>query len=88
MLPVSCASPMDSEPLHYSTGEDVHAGDRVYYNGLCATVVFVSDGDSEEFSPGYEDHTGSRRGIVLCDDDGAITSIGDPDERLSFMDRG
>jgi hypothetical protein len=79
---------MDSEPLRYSTGEEVHAGDRVQYEETYATVVFVSDGETEELSPGYEDYTGSSRGIVLRDDDGVTSSIGDPDERLSFVDRG
>jgi hypothetical protein len=79
---------MDSEPLLYSTGEEVHAGDRVQYQGTYATVVFVSDGEVEEISPGYEDYTGASRGIVLLDDDGMTSEIGDPDERLSFVDRG
>jgi hypothetical protein len=79
---------MDSEPLLYSTGEEVHAGDRVQYEGTYATVVFLSSGEDEEFLPGYDDHSGSRRGLVLRDDDGVTTEIGEPDERLSFMDRG
>jgi hypothetical protein len=79
---------MDSEPLRYSTGEEVHPGDRVLFEGTYATVVFVSNGEADEFSPGYEDYTGSTRGVVLCDDDGVTSSIGDPDERLSFVDRG
>jgi hypothetical protein len=29
-----------------------------------------------------------ERGIVLCDDDGNLKTIGDPDERLQFIDRG
>jgi hypothetical protein len=79
---------MDSEHLAYLTGEEVHAGDRVQYKGTFATVVFVNDGENEEFSPGYEDHAGSDRGIMICDDDGATTFIGYPDEMLSFVDRG
>ncbi|HWW02987.1 MAG TPA: hypothetical protein VNZ64_25020 [Candidatus Acidoferrum sp.] len=79
---------MDSELLHYASGEEVHAGDRVQHNGGYATVVFVSNGDSEEFSPGYADHAGVERGIVLCDDDGNVKAIGDPDELLEFIDRG
>lgn len=78
---------MESEALHYITGEDVHAGDRVQYRGTFATVVFVSDGETEEFASGYEDYTGSERGIVICDDDGDTTTLGDPDESLSFIDR-
>jgi len=79
---------MDSEHLAYLTGEEVHAGDRVQYKGAFATVVFVSDGENEEFSPGYEDHSGSDRGLMICDDDGTTTFIGYPDEMLSFVDRG
>ena len=79
---------VNTEPMCYSTGEEVHAGDRVQYEGTYATVVFVSDGESEEFSPGYEDLAGAQRGIVLRDDDGATSEIGDPDERLSLVDRG
>ena len=79
---------MNSGPLQYSSGEEVHAGDRVQYKGTYATVVFISDGENEEFSPGYEDHTGSDRGIMLCDDDGSTSFIGEPDELLSLIDRG
>ncbi len=78
---------MNSE-LHYVSGEEVHAGDRVQHKGEYATVVFVSDGESEEFSPGFEDHTGSERGVMIADDDGAVTYIGEPDEMLTFLDRG
>ena len=74
--------------LHYMTGEDVHAGDRVQYDGTYATIVFVSDGNNEEYRPGYEDYIGTNRGIMLCDDDGGSTFISEPDERLSFIDRG
>jgi len=79
---------MDSEPLRYLTGEEIHAGDRVQYLGTYAIVVFVSDGDVEEFWPGYEDCTGSSRGVIVRDDDGTTSDIGEPDERLSFVDRG
>ncbi len=74
--------------MHYLSGEEVHAGDRVQYNGNYCTVVFVSDGDSEEFAPGYEDYTGSERGVMVCDDDGATQFVGEPSEMLSFIDRG
>lgn len=78
---------MDSDLLHYITGEEIHAGDRVQRNGVFATVVFVSNGETEEFAPGYEDHSGTDRGVVLCDDDGAVESIGEPDDLLAFIDR-
>jgi hypothetical protein len=72
----------------YITGEEVHAGDRIQHNGTFGTVVFVSNGDTEEFAPGYEDYTGSERGIMICDDDGATEFLGEPGESLSFIDRG
>lgn len=78
---------MDTPYLYYSSGEEVHAGDRVQHKGSYATVVFVSTGDSEEFSPGYEDYTGSDRGVLLCDDDGGTTFVGEPNEMLEFIDR-
>ena len=74
--------------FHYATGEEIHAGDRVQYDGNYATVVFVSDGELEQAAPGFEDFCGSSRGIVLSDDDGVTTEIGDPDEKLYFVDRG
>jgi hypothetical protein len=79
---------MDAEPLLYLTGEEVHAGDRVQHKGTYATVVFVSDGETEEFSPGYEDYAGSDRGIVICDDDGEVAALGEPDSLLAFIERG
>ncbi|HWH72529.1 MAG TPA: hypothetical protein VNT26_24420 [Candidatus Sulfotelmatobacter sp.] len=79
---------MDAELLHYSTGEAVHAGDRVQRNGDYATVVFVSHGDGEELWPGYEDYAGYERGVAICDDDGSTTFLGEPDEFLAFVDRG
>lgn len=79
---------MDEPALYYATGEEIHAGDRVQYHGQYATVVFVSTGVAEEYSPGYEDYTGSDRGILICDDDGGRTLLGEPDPDLSFLDRG
>jgi len=79
---------MDSQLLTYMTGEEVHAGDRVQHKGSFATVVVVSDGEHEEFAPGYAEHAGAAPGIMLCDDDGATTSIGYPDEMLLFVERG
>jgi len=78
---------MDSDLLHYITGEEIHAGDRVQRKGEYATVVFVSNGEVEEFAPGYEDYTGSDRGVMICDDDGEVNFIGEPDEMLEFIDR-
>jgi hypothetical protein len=74
--------------LHYVSGEDVHTGDRIQYQGVFATVVFVNHGETEEYSPGYEDYIGSERGLIICDDDGGITSIGEPDGQVEFVDRG
>lgn len=79
---------MSTASLLYFTGEEIHAGDRVQHRGEYATVVYVSDGADEEFAPGYEDCSGSERGVILCDDDGSLTTIGEPDEALAFVDRG
>lgn len=77
-----------SPALYYITGEEVHAGDRVQHRGVYGTVVFLSDGDSEEFSPGFGDFTGADRGVMICDDDGETKHIGEPAEDLEFIDRG
>jgi hypothetical protein len=79
---------MDAELLHYTSGEEVQLGDRVQYDGAFATVVVVSDGDNYQLAPGYEDYAGAERGLVVCDDDGAVTTLGDEDARLIFVDRG
>ena len=79
---------MESAPLLYTTGEEVHAGDRVQYRACYATVVFVSDGENEEYSTGYEDYGGAARGLVICDDDGELNTLGEPDEQLVFVGRG
>ena len=62
--------------MQYMTGEEIHAGDRVQYDGTYATVVFVSDGDVEQAAPGFEDYAGTTRGVVLSDDDGATIEVG------------
>jgi len=79
---------MDAEQLHYTSGEEVQLGDRVQYDGMLATVVALSDGETYQLAPGYEDHAGLERGLLICDDDGAVTSVDDTDFRLTFVDRG
>ncbi len=78
---------MDAARLLYTTGEEVHAGDRVRYRANFARVVFVSDGETYESSHGYEDYAGSDRGVIVCDDDGTIDTLGEPDEQLVFFGR-
>ena len=79
---------MDSTPLLYSSGEEVQLGDRVQYCANFATVVFVSDGEACEYAPGYEDYAGADRSLIVCDDDGTLTTLGEPDDRLLFVGRG
>ena len=79
---------MDSELLQYTSGEEIQIGDRVQFDGTLATVVVVSDGETYQVAPGYEDYAGIERGVTICDDDGEVTTVGDTDERLMFMDRG
>jgi len=74
--------------LLYITGEEVHAGGRVQHRGTFGTVVVVSAGEKSEFSPGYEDHAGTDRGIMVCDDDGIVNFVPEADEELSFIGRG
>jgi hypothetical protein len=78
---------MDAELLHYTTGEEVQLSDRVQYGGTFATVVVVSDGETCQTAPGYEDYSGVERGLMVCDDDGTLSTINDTDERLIFVDR-
>ena len=57
---------MDAELLYYTSGEDVQLGDRVQYRGTFATVVVVSDGETYQLAPGYEDYAGAERGVMIC----------------------
>ncbi len=79
---------MEGELLQYTSGEEVQLGDRVQYGEAYATVVVVSDGETYQTASGYEDYAGLERGLVICDDDGAVSNINDRDERLIFIDRG
>ena len=79
---------MDAELLYYTSGEDVQLGDRVQYRGTFATVVVVSDGETYQLAPGYEDHAGAERGVMICDDDGTLTTLSETDEQLVFAERG
>jgi hypothetical protein len=79
---------MDTALLLYTSGEEVQVGDRVQYLANYATVVFVSDGENSDYLSGYEDYSGSDRGLIICDDDGDLTTLGEPDEQLFFVGRG
>jgi hypothetical protein len=69
----------------YLTGQKVHAGDRVRYKGETATVVFVSDGETGEFSAGYADYLGHEPGIMLRDDEGGLNFLPEPGEDLELL---
>jgi len=79
---------MDAEQLFYTSGEEIQIGDRVQFDGTFATVVVVSDGENYLTAPGFEDYAGIERGLTVSDDDGTVTTIGDMDARLIFVDRG
>ena len=79
---------MDAEQLCYTSGEEIEIGDRVQFDGTYATVVVVSDGENYQTAPGFEDYAGVERGVTVSDDDGTVTTIGDLDARLMFVDRG
>ena len=78
---------MGDERVNYSTGEAVHAGDRVQYRGCYAKVVFVTDGDESESWPGYEGYSGYDRGLVICEDDDTTTVLNETDEELVLVSR-
>ncbi len=78
---------MDSGQLYYATGEEIHIGDRVQYQGIYATVVVVSNGGTCELAPGYEDQIGAERGVIVCDDDGVTNSVYEADDQLILMNR-
>jgi hypothetical protein len=50
--------------------------------------VVVSDGETCQVAPGYEDYAGADRGLLICDDDGTRTTINETDEGLVFVERG
>ena len=79
---------MDAELLHYTSGEEIQIGDRVQFGGAFATVVVVSDGENYQLAPGYEDYAGVERGLMVCDDDGTVSTLSDMDARLIFVERG
>jgi hypothetical protein len=79
---------MDAELMYYTSGEEIQLGDRVQYGGTFATVVVISDGEAYQLAPGYEDYAGLERGLVICDDDGTLSSITETDEGLTFVERG
>jgi hypothetical protein len=79
---------MDAELLNYASGEEVQIGDRVKYDGTFSTVVVVSDGETCQLAPGYEDETGAERSVMICDDDGTLIAVDETDERLVFIERG
>jgi hypothetical protein len=65
----------------YSDGHEIHAGDRVTYDGQRGRVAFVADRD--EFEPGYDWHEYAS-GVMLEFDNGARLLLGAADELLVF----
>jgi hypothetical protein len=76
---------MNSSIQHYFNGEGIHIRDRVRYKGVSGTIVFVTDGETGEFAPGYEDYSGHEAGLMFCDDDGDLTFLHDADEELELV---
>jgi len=70
---------------HYLNGEGIHVGDRVRYKGTAGNIVFISDGEGGEFSPAYAEYDGCEAGIMVCDDDGTLTTFTEPDENLELI---
>jgi len=78
---------MNGDLPHYLSGDEVHEGDRVSYKGTMATVVFVTDGETGEFAPGYEDYYGHDPGVMISDDDGELTFLPEPGEDVQLLRR-
>ncbi len=81
------AAGSDARMPRYAGGDEVRTGDRVRYRETFARVVFVTDGERCEFSPGYEECRGQEAGIVICDDDGETTVLHEEDPNLEFVRR-
>jgi hypothetical protein len=78
---------MSASSLHYESGAEVHAGDRVNYNGELGHIAFVSTGDGGEFLVGFMDHQGCDEGIMFCSDAGELTFLSEGHENLEFLRR-
>jgi len=67
----------------YSTGQEIHVGDRVSYNKQRGRIVFVAD--RGEFAKGYEwkDHSS---GIMIEFDNGARLLLDASDDLLVCED--
>ncbi len=76
---------MNSATQRYFNGDEVHIRDRIRYRGVAGTIVFVTDGETGEFAPGYEDYFGHEAGLMFCDDDGDLTFLREPDEELELI---
>ena len=65
----------------YSTGQEIHVGDRVSYNNQRGRIVFVAD--RGEFEKGYEWKDYSS-GLMVEFDNGARLLLEAPDALLVF----
>lgn len=79
---------MNANFPHYSTGQEIHAGDAIRYKKHTGTIAFVSDGQQGQFASGFADYCGFEAGIMVSNDDGELTLLSEPDEDLEFIGRG
>jgi len=76
----------------YSTGEEIHIGDRVTYHDCPATIMLVIDreewpvGETEENSEWWRSE--HKSGFLLAENAGARVFVPDVAEHLSFISRG
>jgi hypothetical protein len=66
----------------YSSGREIHVGDRVTYNNQQGQVVFVAD--RGEYAKGYEWKEYSS-GIMIVFDNGARLRLDAADDMLVFQ---
>ena len=67
----------------YSTGQEIHVGDRITYNKQRGRIVFVAD--RGEYAEGYEWKDRSS-GFMVEFDNGARLFLEAADEKLALED--
>ena len=77
-----------SPDVHYVSGEEIHAGDRILSGGHPATVVGVIG--RAEYAPGFVAGAWSEyeRGILIRDEQGTLSMHDYADGDLELIARG
>jgi len=78
---------MVTKQQRYQSGEDVHAGDVVRYDGVSSVIVLVND--SGEYLPAFTaaDWSYLGTGFLVQQEDGTLIYLKDTDEDLELVQR-